>query len=139
MIVHGKQANGTILITLGDQLLVVPDDATNGHREMIAAWEAEGNTIPEPPVLSDAEKRAAMPLLTARQFRLGLIEGGVDLAEVEAAIAAISDPSERQKAQVEWEYATQFERLHPLVVQVSSALDLTPEQVDAMWSAATSL
>lgn len=90
-----------------------------------------------PPSLE--EKRAAMPTLSARQFRLGLIDGGIDLADVETAIAAIPDPVERKKGQVEWEYATQFNRLHPLVVQLSSSLGLTPEQVDAMWEGAAAL
>ena len=105
-----------------------------------AVWAAvDVNEVAPYAPRSPEEARAAMPTLSARQFRLGLIDGGIDLADVETAITAIPDPVERQKGQVEWEYATQFNRLHPLVVQLSSALGLTPEQVDAMWEESATL
>lgn len=46
MIVHGYNAAGAIEITLDGVLITVPDDPRNRHRQMIAAWEAQGNTIP---------------------------------------------------------------------------------------------
>ncbi|MFC5584426.1 hypothetical protein ACFPOD_04830 [Nitratireductor kimnyeongensis] len=141
MEVHGYTKSGSIDVTIGGSRLIIPDDSANRHRQMIADWEAEGNAIPQfvPVQPSLEEKRAAVPTLSARQFRLGLVDGGIDLADVETAIAAIPDPVERQRGQVEWEYATQFNRLHPLVVQLSSSLGLTPEQVDAMWEQAAAL
>ncbi len=108
-------------------------------KKAVEDWVAAGNEITPIAPPDPEEVRAAMPTLTARQFRLGLIDGGIDLADVETAIAAIPDPVERKKGQVEWEYATQFNRLHPLVVQLSSSLGLTPEQVDAMWGGAAAL
>lgn len=92
---------------------------------------------PAPP--SDDERRAAMPTLTARQFRLGMLFAQITPATIDATIAAIEDPVERATAQIEWEYATQFERLHPLVTSLSAALGLTPEYVDNLWSAAAVL
>ncbi|MDV2968925.1 hypothetical protein RZ532_23400, partial [Nitratireductor aquimarinus] len=61
------------------------------------------------------------------------------LASVEAAVAAITNPTAREMAQVEWEYATTFERTHSLISQIGTALNLTPEEIDTMWSASISL
>lgn len=92
-----------------------------------------------PPDPTPEEQRAAMPTLTARQLRLGLIANGITLASVQSAIDGITDPTEREVAQVEWEYATTFERTHSLISQIGSALNLTPEEIDTMWSASISL
>lgn len=76
------------------------------------------------------------PTLTSRQLRLGLVANGISLSSVEAAIDAIEDPTDREVARIEWEYATTFERSHPLVNQIGTALGLTPEQIDDMWTEA---
>lgn len=132
--VHGYTENGSIEATIEGVRWVVPDDPSNRHRQMIAEWEAEGNTIPpyEPPA-------PTLPPLTARQFRLGLVMGGITLEQVEAAISSIEDEQDRAVAEIEWEYASQFERNHPLIDQIGAALGLTPEQIDAMWQAALAL
>lgn len=80
-----------------------------------------------------------MPKLTARQLRLGLITNGITLASVEATIAAIPDDTDREIALVEWEYASEFNRDHHLILQVGTALGLTEPQIDAMWMAASTL
>lgn len=46
---------------------------------------------------------------------------------------------DKEKAQIEWEYATTFKRTHPLIATVGAALNLSDVQIDAMWSAAVSL
>lgn len=84
-----------------------------------------------PPELTPEEKRAAMPNLSARQLRLGLLRLG-KLAGVPAAIAALSEP-EKSQAEIEWDYASEFRRLHPLIVQLIPILGLTDEQVDPVW------
>lgn len=141
MEVLGYTETGSITIIDRGAELAVPDDPLNRHRRMIADWEAEGNTIPPyaPPTMTDEEKRAAMPRLTARQLRLGLIENGITLASVQAAVDGIADPTAREIAQVEWEYATTFERTHSLISQIGTALNLTPEEIDTMWEAADAL
>jgi sporulation-control protein spo0M len=60
-------------------------------------------------------------------------------AQVDAVIAQIEDEASRIRAQIEWEYASQFQRAHPLVTTLSAALGLTPEQVDEMWASAAQL
>lgn len=54
-------ASGTIVMVLaGGEEVIVPDDMANRHRQMIAEWEALGNTIqpyaPPPPTLEDYEE-----------------------------------------------------------------------------------
>jgi len=86
-------------------------------------------------VLEDAEPEQ-LPPLTARQLRLGLVAAGILPSQVDTAIAAIPDTNDRAVAEIEWEYASQFERDHPLIEQVGTALGLTSEQIDTMWQAA---
>lgn len=46
MDIIGYTKDGSIEVTINGQTAFVPDDPTNRHRQMIAEWEAEGNTIP---------------------------------------------------------------------------------------------
>ena len=106
-----------------------------GFRQLIqkadGKYELVQYTPPPPPELTPEEKRAAMPNLTARQLRLGLLQLG-KLAGVPIAIAALPEPDKSQ-AQIEWDYASEFRRLHPLIMQLIPILGLTDEQVDPVW------
>lgn len=77
--------------------------------------------------------------LSSRQIRLGLIQAGISLDDVATAINDISDQQHREIAQVEWEYASQFERDHHLIDQIGSSMGLTKEQIDSMWLGALEL
>jgi len=88
---------------------------------------------------SFAPAEASLPSLTARQLRLGLVTHGIDLSDVDAAIAGIDDPQDKAKAKIEWEYASIFERDHPLIAEVGAVLGLTEAQIDEMWQNASSL
>ena len=68
--------------------------------------------------------------VSARQIRLWLIQHGVSLSQVDAAIASIPDQLQRDRVQVEWEYAPYVERSHPMLVPLALALGLTEQQVD---------
>lgn len=46
MEIHGYTESGMIDATIDGARLTVPDDLANRHRQMIAEWEAQGNTIP---------------------------------------------------------------------------------------------
>lgn len=100
------------------------DDALNGKYGPIAEYVAPSDPTPE-------EKRAMMPNLTARQLRLGLLSLG-KLNGVPTAISALPSP-DKEQAEIEWQYASEFRRLHPLIVQLIPILGLTDEQVDPIW------
>ncbi|MCR5939344.1 hypothetical protein FG152_00660 [Ochrobactrum sp. XJ1] len=97
-------------------------------------WLYENETFSPPmapPELTPEEKRAAMPNLTARQLRLGLLHLG-KLGGVPEAIAALPEP-EKSQAEIEWQFASEFRRLHPLIVQLRPILGLADEDVDQAW------
>ncbi|MCZ4092586.1 hypothetical protein [Sinorhizobium psoraleae] len=77
-----------------------------------------------------------MPPLTARQLRLGLVNSGLALAQVDAAIEAMPDGPEKETARIEWEYATTFVRGHAFITAISGALILSEMEIDKMWSTA---
>ena len=102
---------------------------------MLAEWETGGNVI-EPyaePVLTPEEQRALMPPISKRQLRLTLVRNGISLSDLDAAILAMGD-----EAVIEWQDASEYRRLHPLLNQVAAHLSLTQEQVDVMWQQALS-
>lgn len=123
-------------------LFIARSDDAFGLGPAVQKWLAENlpliSVTPYAPP-TDEEMRASMPSLTARQLRLGLIANGIMPSQVQATIEAMPDGPSRENALVEWEYASSFERTHPLIASVAAGLSLTDEQVDAMWTAAASL
>lgn len=83
-----------------------------------------------------AAKRTAMSC-SMRQARLALLQVG-KLAEVDAAIAAMSDPQKSQAA-IEWEYATTVDRVSPFVDSLGSALGMTQADLDVLFNLASTL
>lgn len=134
MNVIGYTEDGSIQIEIDGVNMTIPDDPANRHRQMIAEWEAAGNTIP--PYVPEPIPLAP---LSARQLRLGLVTNGIALSTVEGAIAEIEDAQGRAFAEIEWEYASEFHRDHHLIDQIGAVLDLTSEQIDDMWQSALAL
>lgn len=111
-------------------------DATTGE---LAVRDMTPEEIAEREAAQPSPVELPNPTLTARQLRLGLVINGFGLDQVDTAIAAIEDQQQRAVAQIEWEYASQFERDHPLLQQVGAALGLTEEQIDVLWEQALGL
>lgn len=108
--------------------------------EVGIGWTYDGTDFTAPPLPEpEPQEPEMLPHLSARQLRLGLVAASILPSQVDAAIAAIPDDAARAVAEIEWEYASQFERDHPLIEQVGTALGLTTEQIDAMWQAALAL
>lgn len=110
-----------------------PDAPTNAVAVPVAPGDARqiwngSEWGPVPPVLAP---------LSPRQIRLVLAAQGL-LATAEAALDALEEPV-RSQALIEWEYATEFQRDNPLLLQVADALDLTDEQIDTLWLAGMAL
>lgn len=94
------------------------------------AWLAEQPPTPEPPPPVPEE-------VTQRQFRLALIDFGIDPDALTADFGKISDKKTRQKALAELEFAGHIRRDHPLVAQFAAARGMTSAQVDALFRAAS--
>lgn len=75
--------------------------------------------------------------VTMRQARLALLGAGL-LSSVDAAIDAMSEPT-KSAARIEWEYSNELQRSNPLVLALGPALNLTSEQIDALFIAASAL
>jgi hypothetical protein len=70
--------------------------------------------------------------VTMRQARLALFAQGI-MSQVDAALVAIPDETERTKAQIEWEYATVVERNAQLTLALGAAMGLTEDQLDQLF------
>lgn len=90
-------------------------------QERIAAYEAENSIIRVP------------KSITPRQCRLILLQQGL-LASVEAMIA-----QQDEATRVAWEYASEFRRDDPLLLQLATNLQLTSQQIDQFFIAAAQL
>ena len=70
--------------------------------------------------------------ITARQLRSSLILAGINLSLIDSIIATLPQP-QRDLAQVDWEYSTNFYRNNSMINQIAGALKLTSEQVDNIF------
>lgn len=102
-------------------------------------WLLDGKPVSPYVAPTVDEVRAVMPALTPRQLRLGLVNGGYSISGVRSEIDGIADPVVREKAQIEWEFASSYARLHPLIGQIGAALSISDTQIDDMWAAAAAL
>ncbi len=111
------------------------DNDPYGFSPALREYIAEHNPTIEPyvPPLEPTaeEQRALMPPISKRQLRLTLVRNGISLTDLDTAILAMGD-----EAIIEWQDASEYRRLHPLLNQVAAHLSLTQEQVDAMWQQA---
>jgi hypothetical protein len=105
---------------------------------------ADGSPLPSEEqitaALAAAQKtrlRARQPAITARQLRLWLHGAGL-LEQIPSLIAALPEP-QRTTAQIEWEFSSDYQRDHPLVIQLGAALGMTSADMDLAWQQAAGL
>lgn len=103
---------------------------------IVEGWSWDGEAFAAPPTLEALE--APIPSVTARQLRLWLLGQGRTLAQVDAAIDALP-VEQRPAAAIEWEYATSYERSHPLIEPLGAALGFSSAEIDAGFRAAATL
>lgn len=104
------------------------DPATHGCFWRGDAWELVAAQPAKPPVPQSC---------TNRQGKLALIELGYYTAATDL-LAAIEDPTEKLKAEVEWSAPT-FERTNPFLNAVWAQLGGTQEQLDDAFRLAATL
>lgn len=93
---------------------------------VVVTWDIE--PLPPPPVPA---------VVSMRQARLALLGAGL-LSQVGNVIDGLEEPG-RSAARIEWEYATELRRGHPLVAALGNALELTEQQVDDLFLAASEI
>lgn len=102
-----------------------PEQVGLGWRLIGGVWNAPAPTEPLSP-------------LTARQLRLGLLKIGITPADVATAIAAL--PADRRdQAEIEWDYASEYRRDHPLTATLGDSFGLSAAEIDAAWRDAMAL
>jgi len=149
MLTYARIAGGTVA-----ELIEIDSDgptlAERYHPDLVAAcvpvadpagvvpgstWD--GGAFGPPP---EAEPLLpVVPDISARQLRLWLLAQGVALVTIDDAIAALPE-AEREPARVEWEYATVYQRAHPLIALLAPVAGLmTAEAIDDAFRAAALL
>lgn len=109
-----------------------------GVNPELRAWLAANNGVAiQPYVPPTAEElRAGLPPLTRRRFRRALYKMGITAADVEAALVQIQDVDARELAIIDWEDAGEYERNHPILLQLAQTFNLSPELIDQRWKEA---
>jgi hypothetical protein len=77
------------------------------------------------------------PSVSMRQARLALL--GAGLYEQVETFVAVMDGEVGEQARIEWEFATEVRRDSPLVTILATALELSEEQLDALFIEAAAL
>lgn len=115
--------------------LAAPPQTTGAQ---VAMWTGAGwAVLPERPSEAPAPPEPVPASCTRREGQRALLVHG-HLDDVEAAIAAISDPFDRRDAQIEYDAAT-WERANPFLQQMWAQLGGTPEQLDDLFRMAVTL
>jgi hypothetical protein len=89
-------------------------------------------------VIADGQALLPAPtVVSLRQARLALFNAGL-LDAIDTAIAGLTGEA-AIIAQIEWDTSTEIRREHALVQQIATALELSSEQLDALFVAASAL
>lgn len=99
-------------------------------QRVVGIYGTQPITLPTPSVPAS---------VSARQIRLWLLQKGIGLDVVDAAIDDIDDTVQREMIRVEWEWAPYIERSHPMLIPLAAALGLTEEQVDQAFHEANTI
>lgn len=97
-------------------------------------WLAAGG-VPEP---ADPVAPEVPTSVTRRQAKQALLLHGL-LGNVQPAIDAIPDATQRAMIQIEWDDSQVFERNRPALIALGAALGLTNAQLDALFIEAAQL
>lgn len=129
------------LLIQGDRIAAIATDAYEGPMEFIQVSDdfditrlSEYRIVDGQPVIPVQVPQE----VTMRQARLALLQVGL-LDNVDAALAAIPDETQRKAAQIEWEYASTIQRHSPLLQNLFTQLGLTEEQLDNLFQLAATL
>lgn len=94
-------------------------------------WEVHTPPIPEPEPKPEPVEPGVPYSVTIRQAKLQMSRAGI-LADVDAAIASMEGQA-GDEARIEWQYATELRREHPLVEALGPTLGLSHEAIDDLF------
>ena len=128
-----------LLTMINSGCRVLPDlTCSEPKPSLYYIWGLNGWEDPRTSEQKRADYLLTLHPLTRRQFKLTLLDNNL-LETVEQRIDAIEDPTMRTRIQIEYNESVNFERSSESVAFMSSLLELTSEQVDAMWEHALTL
>lgn len=87
---------------------------------------------------AEATKPPVPKTIDKRKAKQQLVIDGL-YGQVQSAIDSISNPTERLMMEIYWEDSQVFERSHPQLIAMATALGLTSEQIDIMFINASKL
>lgn len=96
----------------------------NTDKQFNPEWEPE-----LPPVPHQVTRRQALTVVSL---------GGY-LPQIEAALAAIEDPTQKTVAEIFWKESLHFERDNPVLNQLAGAIGMTQDDLDNLFRQAVSL
>lgn len=108
-----------------------PDDVGHDTHEFDGTAVVSKPAPPPAPIVIPSE-------VTRAQARGALILDGL-IDSVQPAINAIADPMQRALAQNDWDNRLTFRRDNPTLVALATALSLTEEQLDSLFTTAAGL
>ncbi|WP_336741318.1 hypothetical protein [Aureimonas altamirensis] len=94
-------------------------------------WEVHTPPPPEPEPEPEPLESGVPTSVTIRQAKLQMSRAGI-LSAVDAAIAGMEGQA-GEEARIEWQYATELRRAHPLVEALGPTLGLSDEAIDALF------
>lgn len=81
---------------------------------------------------------AVPQVVTRRQARQALLLAG-RLQDVQPAIDAIADPVQRGMVQIEWDDSQEFQRNRPTLLALATAIGMTSQDIDNLFTQAAQL
>lgn len=132
MEVKGYDKDGQIIATLEGATWTIPNDPANRLRQVLAAWEALGNTIPPyvPP-------QAPLPDLLKWQLWLAALELPTPITKAKVLAAALADTTmtvaQQETIRIFLEDTSSFVRADPRVDLLASKMGLSPTEMDSLW------
>ena len=125
-------------------MIDIPSNLTDGDSVYLTDEEAETYSDltlvsqEEIEELGDVVKILIPESITKRQAKQQLLLDG-KLNQVQEVIDSIADETKRMMAQLYWDDSTEFERIHPTLVGLGTALGLTEAELDMMFINASKL
>ncbi|MCM2503070.1 hypothetical protein NDN16_05185 [Aureimonas altamirensis] len=131
------ESDGKIRVISDEPSRVPPDDGEwfiGSEEEIVEGdyYDPEANETYTPEVVVEPTT-----VVTMRQAKIALSRRDL-LAEANDAIAALPG-QQGEEARIEWEYATQLERSHPLVAALGQQLELTEDDIDTLFIEASQI